>query len=907
MLRCSHLILLVYGLLNSSVLFAHSEGDKTRFVAVEGNDIGRCDNVLRPCKTITYAVKQANKGDKILLSSGKYSINSNDELFYLKSSIVPILGGYNRFDHYQSQSPQSNITSLVGVPQEMNKELALKGFTVISDGKGVVKSKAFKEKIAAYYNLNKQQSEEPCINNNAAGFSCNNVDLLAHMPLGDFSSKPSGANDIWGHVDLNTNKEYALIGLRNGVAVVDVSEPTAPIEVGTISGKSTTWRDIKVYQYYDDATHTWRAYAYVTIDGATDYVTIVDLNNLPNSITLVERNKAAPQAHNVYISNLDYSLNIALPGMIPTLQLIGTPRVNTHAGAFHSYSLDNPETITSLSENAAGNGYTHDGASMYVTNNAGCKKNSECTVFIDFNENEMKLWDITDNANYQQLSSISYDNVKYTHSGWSSEDQQYIFLHDELDEKNASLNTTVRVFSVSDLANPQQVGEWVGSTTAIDHNGFVRGNRYYMSNYAKGLTVLDISNPTAPVEIGNFDTYPTSDDNVFNGAWGTYPFLPSGNILVSDINSGLYILKDNTLASSQGTLSFSSQSTNTAQGQNLLVNVQRTGINNLASTVTVDYEIIPGSAKQNVDYTSTKGTLTWVGNDSSSQSFVISIADDSNDEELQESFYVRLYNPQNGATISSPSYLTVNLDGKTDNGAIGFTKNSIIVAENQQSVVVDIGRMGSSVGIISVNYELQSASGLVGSDIEQNSGTLTWQDGNADNQTITLTLIDDELLEENENLNLVLTSIGGSRLGSKDQLTVTIADDESNTPPTVSLTENFQVNTSQTLSLTAIVADAENDPLTYLWSQTSGDAIDFTVNNELTTSFVTANRVGTIEIAFTATDSKGKSTTKSVTLTIVAPTIPVAQSSSGGGQYWLLLLLFPLIMRKSYHKLVCFP
>jgi hypothetical protein len=44
------------------------------------------------------------------------------------------------------------------------------------------------------------------------------------------------------------------------------------------------------------------------------------------------------------------------------------------------------------------------------------------------------------------------------------------------------------------------------------------------------------------VEVANFDTY-LPDNNGFNGAWGAYPFLPSGLILISDIESGLFVLE----------------------------------------------------------------------------------------------------------------------------------------------------------------------------------------------------------------------------------------------------------------------------------------------------------------------------------------------------------------------------
>ena len=90
-------------------------------------------------------------------------------------------------------------------------------------------------------------------------------------------------------------------------------------------------------------------------------------------------------------------------------------------------------------------------------------------------------------------------------------------------------------------------GSFTGTTQAIDHNGFTLGDKYFMSNYRRGLTILDVEDPTTPLEIGYFDTLPAPIANSanFDGAWGVHPYLPSGNILVSDINNGLFVLQDN--------------------------------------------------------------------------------------------------------------------------------------------------------------------------------------------------------------------------------------------------------------------------------------------------------------------------------------------------------------------------
>lgn len=917
MLRITWIFVTVAAIFNSQAVFAHSEHDKARFVAENGKDTGKCDQVLRPCKSIAYAVQQANKGDKILVSSGEYTITSSEELFYLKSALVPIYGGYNRFDHFQSQSPDTNPTELKNIPHDMAEPLRQQGFVIMADGKSLFaenspESKALKSKLASYHMLSEKQSGLDCVNGLAGSFACNNIDLLAHMPLGEFSSRPSSANDIWGHVDLNTGNEYALIGLYNGVAVVNVTDPENPEEVGTIRGLGSSWRDIKVYQYFDANIGAWQAYAYATIDSSTDYVTIINLNQLPNSVSLAEKNRVVTKAHNVYISNVDHTLNTALPGLTPSLQLIGS---NRFSGAFHSYSLETPDTLTAISDNYFGSGYTHDGASINITDNRKDNQcnaaGDSCTVFIDFNEKEMKLWNITDTSNTTLLGTGEYNDVaksnQYVHSGWGTEDKQHIFLHDEFDEKDGGLNSTVRIFSIADLNNPVQVGQWTGPTRAIDHNGFVRGNRYYMSNYERGLTVLDITDPANPVAAGFFDTYTPTDEARFNGAWGTYPYLPSGNILVSDIGSGLYILKDRTHESAQGKLGFAANAINANQGETLTINVERNSASNPNQEVSVNYQLLPGSAKENSDYTPVSGTLTWPANDTTSKTISIDIAADATGEEFQENFFVRLSQPSNSATLDSNSYLTINVDGRINSGTLAFTATETTVPENQGNLNITLARQGSSTGAVSVSYLLSSGSATIGEDVESASGVVNWADGDSDEKSISVAIIDDDVEESNETFSIALTPISNSNLGTNTQYTVTISDDDSNTAPTVTLTENREENTGATVTVTATASDTENDPLTYLWQQTGGTAVTLNNADTLSASFVAPATADTIVLSFTATDSKGLSTSSTITLTIVAPAVVTptpatpnaTSSSSGGGTFgYLLLILIPLLTRR---------
>jgi hypothetical protein len=122
---------------------------------------------------------------------------------------------------------------------------------------------------------------------------------------------------------------------------------------------------------------------------------------------------------------------------------------------------------------------------------------------------------------------------------------KYFLLGDELDELNIGLNTRTIIFDFTDLDNPKWHQEYVGESAAIDHNGYVKDNLFYQANYTAGLRVIDLTDITNKniTEVGFFDTHPENNNTSFNGAWNVYPYLPSGNIIISDINRGLFVIR----------------------------------------------------------------------------------------------------------------------------------------------------------------------------------------------------------------------------------------------------------------------------------------------------------------------------------------------------------------------------
>ena len=399
--------------------------------------------------------------------------------------------------------------------------------------------------------------------NNILGisFKCKNYDLISLVSLETMDA--SRANDSWGWTDPISGKEFALIGLDNGTGFVDISDPISPIYLGKLPTQtiSSIWRDLKVYK-----NHVYVVADFKSSDSDLDKehgVQVFDLSRLssvtnPPEIFMADFvYKEHGKGHNIAInedSGYAYSL--------------GT---NTYSGGVHAINLANPKAPV-FAAGFADAGYTHD---AQVVNYKGPDLDySGKEIYIGSNEDKVVIIDVTDKKNIKIISTVEYSKTQYTHQGWFTEDQKYFIVGDELDEyKKEVSNTRSIIFDFTDLDNPILHYEFENTTDAIDHNGYVHKNKFYLASYTAGLRVMDISNidQKSIIETGFFDTYNEKEDAgivissnynrtshsqdddhdnpkkgnsaEFNGAWSVYPYFKSENIIISDINSGLFIVK----------------------------------------------------------------------------------------------------------------------------------------------------------------------------------------------------------------------------------------------------------------------------------------------------------------------------------------------------------------------------
>ncbi|PCH91696.1 MAG: hypothetical protein COB85_08830, partial [Bacteroidetes bacterium] len=126
----------------------------------------------------------------------------------------------------------------------------------------------------------------------------------------------------------------------------------------------------------------------------------------------------------------------------------------------------------------------------------------------------------------------------FTHNCWISDDGNYLFT---TDEKSNAFIASYDVSNLSNITLVDQIQSNPGSNVIV-HNTYVISNHLVSSYYRDGVTIHDITRPNNMIQTGNYDTSPSFSGNGYNGAWGVYPWLPSGNVLVSDIENGLFIL-----------------------------------------------------------------------------------------------------------------------------------------------------------------------------------------------------------------------------------------------------------------------------------------------------------------------------------------------------------------------------
>src|SRR5690606_26347425 len=225
---------------------------------------------------------------------------------------------------------------------------------------------------------------------------------------------------IWGWTDAETDREYALVGLSDGTAFVDVTEPTEPVYLGKLPTATVLsgWRDIKTYGHH----------AFVVSEAPGHGMQVFDLTRLrdvpgpPQTFTADAHYVGAGKAHNLVI-NEDTGF-----AYIVGANEAGFP---CNAGGLHIVDVRVPLTPT-FAGCFDGDGYTHDAQCVVYDGPDADYTGRE--ICMAANEDNVAIVDVTDKANPSLVAHAVYLNAAYTHQGWLTDDRRFFLVDDELDE-----------------------------------------------------------------------------------------------------------------------------------------------------------------------------------------------------------------------------------------------------------------------------------------------------------------------------------------------------------------------------------------------------------------------------------------------------------------------------------------
>lgn len=317
--------------------------------------------------------------------------------------------------------------------------------------------------------------------------------------LGQLSYGSDQLSNLCGWAD-GMGNEYAIVGTEDGTSIVDVTDPTTPVEVQFVDGENSIWREIRV----------WDHYAYVVTEGGGGLLCI-DLSGLPDDVdyNFTDGGVDLSSGHTVFCDE-----NGIVHVFGSNLENGGDQMFDANIDPMDPPFVGEVETW-----------YIHDGYVRGDTLWAGNIYNGWFSV-----------WDISDKSSPALLATQNTPD-NFTHNMWLSDNGDYLYTTDEV------TNAVVASYDVSDLSDIQELDEIRANpgTNSIPHNTYTVGNFQVTAYYRDGVAIFDATHPDVMVKTGEYDTSPLSGDG-FNGCWGAWPYLPSGIILATDMEEGLFVL-----------------------------------------------------------------------------------------------------------------------------------------------------------------------------------------------------------------------------------------------------------------------------------------------------------------------------------------------------------------------------
>jgi choice-of-anchor B domain-containing protein len=400
-------------------------------------------------------------------------------------------------------------------------------------------------------------------------------------------------NDIWGYTS-PAGEEYALIGTTASMAVVRVTDPRNPVFLGSLPSQAP----LNIGNLWGDAG-VFGDFAYYTSEIVGSQLEIVDLSGIDALGPAASAETVLPlpnfqtdaggyrSSHNIMINEdtgFAYvaGVRLAAGAANNACGLDQPPRFNTLIYDLNTDPTD-PEVVACLP-----NIGEHDFYPVVYAGPDEEHQGKEILFVFDGRDREgqaagnpvggkTEIWDVTDKDNIEVLASFRVPEMVFSHNGWTTEEQDFLFIGDEIDElvqagwefssffaqpvdePTNKPQTGTYIVDINDLDNPVVVERFTDGTVGLDHNFVVKDDKLYIASYTSGTRVLQITRDadgTVGLEpFAHMDTEPRLQENILNinqeenfgsaflGQWGIYALFESDTIIASDLNNGLMVME----------------------------------------------------------------------------------------------------------------------------------------------------------------------------------------------------------------------------------------------------------------------------------------------------------------------------------------------------------------------------
>jgi choice-of-anchor B domain-containing protein len=428
----------------------------------------------------------------------------------------------------------------------------------------------------------------------------NNMTFLGQVSPENLGAQPTPGiastgfiNDLWGWTSPN-GEEYALTTHTGGIGIVRITDPTNPEFLGKLQSQdpfnfANIWGDVAIFGNY--------GYFVTEISGSS--LVIVDLSGLdalapadsPDAALPAPVELVAPggyrSAHNIRINEASGFAYVA--GVRLAEGAANNACGNEDPPRFNTLILDlnanpmNPPVAACLEDVGE-----HDFHVVNYTGPDADHQGKEIAFVFDGRDREGQasgtpvggktlIWDVTDKANIVEIASFRVPGLVFSHNGWTTEQQDYLFIGDELDElvqagwdfsvffaqpvaePTNKPQTGTYIIDIRDLDNPVFAERYADGTVGLDQNFVVKGDKLYLASATSGTRVLHIardgSGNVGLAPFARMDTEPRLQNNTLNieqehrfatsflGQWGIYAFPSSDTIIASDRNNGLIVMR----------------------------------------------------------------------------------------------------------------------------------------------------------------------------------------------------------------------------------------------------------------------------------------------------------------------------------------------------------------------------